>query len=215
MWLCLWLCVCALSSVFFCTSCAVNIKQEVIVFFSRRVWYICLCARACTRMSRRRERRSGPYRRQIYRDMCDSHLHTHTHTWGARGSTCMLILASDSIPAHCYYTQLRQLCVFLSLYLSAPLTVFTPFCLTAESPPRPTTSSPPPSRPSFLLPINPQFRSLFLAQMWRLLMTALRRLQPCYLCLVWQVLHVRLTLQVTSPCCNHLRKHLYRGFGVT
>lgn len=70
--------------------------------------------------------RSASYRRQISRDLCDSHFHT-LGGGGAKGRTCMLILATDNIPPHCYYTQLCQLCVFLSLYLSAPFTIFTPF----------------------------------------------------------------------------------------
>lgn len=96
---------------------------------------------------------------------------TLTHL-GARGRTCMLILAADTIPDHCYYTQLCQLCVFLSLYLSAPFTIFTPFLW-----------APPPRRAFNLFPSlsTYKFGILFSAQMWRLLMTDLRRLQPCYL----------------------------------
>lgn len=65
----------------------------------------------------------------------------------------MLILATDNIPAHCYYPQPRQLCVFLSLYLSAPLTIFPPFSVSSQ-----TDHFLSPSRSTY------NFRILFLAQ---------------------------------------------------
>lgn len=74
----------------------------------------------------------------------------------------MLILATDNIPPHCYYTRLCQLCVFLSLYLSAPFTIFTPFLNLSDKllpPPSPPTYEP----PSLPLPIDLQILDLIFA----------------------------------------------------
>lgn len=172
-------CVCAcVIMVFFCTLRVVNIKQEVC--FSAEGFGACVCVW----MSRRRERRSGPYRRQIYRDMCDSHLHT---LGGKREDLYVNISHRQHSGPLLLYSTLSAVCVPLTVPVCSAHHLHSFLCLSQLSLLPDWPLSPPP-RAIHLFPSlsTYKFRILFLAQMWRLLMTALRRLQPCYLCLVWQ-----------------------------